>query len=69
MQKYKKGHDQSGFAKPNKHPQVPSVNSNKSLLKFSTNTQNKSSTSVQNHNDAQTNTKSLHQKNKSSKHL
>jgi hypothetical protein len=69
MQKYKKGHDQSALPKPTKHPQVTSVNSNKSLLKFSTNTQNKSSSSIQNHADAPTHPKYLHQKTKSSKHL
>ena len=69
MLKYKKGQDQCALLKPPKPNQVTSVNSNKSLLKFSTNTQNKSSTSVQNPHDPPNHNKSLNQKNKSSKHL
>jgi hypothetical protein len=67
MLKYKKGLDPCPHPKPIKNPQVTSVNSNKSLLKFSTQTQQKSTSSVQmtdpaNHNKS-------YQKTKPSKHL
>ena len=67
MQKYKLKQDSCGHNKSNKH-QIASISSNKSLLKHPPNNQNKSMISVLNTSDVNHN-KSLHQRNKSSKHL
>lgn len=68
MLKYKVRPDQCPQSKPAKHNPVPSLTSNKSLIKFSSSQQNKSTSSVLNQN-IPSNNKSLNQKNKSSKHL
>jgi len=68
MLKYKPPKDQCLLSKPNKHNPITSINSNKSLIKFNNNSQNKSTSSVINPNELVIN-KSLQNKNKSSKHL
>ena len=67
MQKYKLKQDSCAQNKSTKH-QIASISSNKSLLKQVPTNQNKSTLSVLNSSDINHN-KSLHQRNKLSKHL
>lgn len=68
MQKYKLKLDSCGPSKSFKQQPIASISSNKSLLKQPQNNQNKSTLSVLASTDAN-HTKSLNNRNKSSKHL